>query len=98
MKYDDASWHHAGDFPADQPKEQGGTHIALFLKWCFLKGWAGEVHVEDEPEAVTDVISGKLSATEFLFRYCDGTFTCKDLTAAGNFFTRRHDGGDGLYL
>ncbi|MDY0918936.1 hypothetical protein [Pseudomonas viridiflava] len=27
MKYDDASWHYTGDFPADQPKEQGGTHI-----------------------------------------------------------------------
>ncbi|WP_449117367.1 DUF7832 domain-containing protein [Pseudomonas viridiflava] len=98
MKYDDASWHYTGDFPADQPKEQGGTHIALFLKWCFLKGWAGEDHVEDEPEAVADVISGKLSATEFLFRYCDGKFTEEDLTEAGNLFTQQYYGDDGFYL
>jgi hypothetical protein len=39
MKYDDASWHHGGDFPAGQPQEHGGTHIALFLRWCFVKGW-----------------------------------------------------------
>jgi hypothetical protein len=65
MKYDDARWHYAGDFPADQPQEQGGTHIALFLKWCFVKGWAGDLHIQEEPQDVSNVISGKLSATEF---------------------------------
>ena len=29
MKYDDASWHSEGDFPADSPPEYGGTHIGL---------------------------------------------------------------------
>ena len=98
MKYDDASWHYGGDFPADQPQEHGGTHIALFLKWCFLKGWAGDLHTEDEPEAVEAVVNGKLSATEFFFKYCDGKFTDEDLNDAGNSFASKYYGNTGLYL
>jgi hypothetical protein len=63
LKYDDASWHYEG-VPKDQPEENSGTHIALFLKWCFVKGWAGELYQEEEPEAVEAVVSGSLSATE----------------------------------
>ena len=98
MKYDDASWHHGGDFPAGQPPEHGGTHIALFLRWCFIKGWAGDFHAEEEPEAVARVISGELSATEFLFRYCDGKFTEEDLNDAGNEIAQQYYGSNGLYL
>lgn len=98
MKYDDASWHYGGDFPKDQPEENGGTHIALFLKWCFAKGWAGELHTEEEPEAVQAVVNGKLSATEFFFKYCDGKFTDEDLDERGNSFASKYYGDDGLYL
>lgn len=98
MKYDDASWHYGGDFPADQPELHGGTHIALFLRWCFSKGWAGELHTEDEPNAVTRVVQGHESATEFLFKYCDGKFTDEDLNDEGNAFASRYYGENGLYL
>jgi len=33
-----------GDFSIGSPEEYGGTHIALFMKWCFVKGWAGNIH------------------------------------------------------
>lgn len=98
MKYDDASWHYGGEFPADQPQEHGATHIALFLRWCFCKGWVGELHTDDTPQAVADVISGQLSATEFFFRYCDGKLTDEDLNEAGNAFARLYYGPNGLYL
>lgn len=98
MKYDDASWHYGGEFPAGQPEEHGGTHIALFLKWCFIKGWAGELHTDEEPEALAEVIRGDLSATEYFFRNCDGKFTDEDLTEEGNLFVEQYYGKDGLYL
>lgn len=98
MKYDDANWHYGGDFPAGQPQEYGRTHIALFLKWCFVKGWAGELHTGEEPEAVSAVVDGALSATEFFFKYCDGKFTDEDLSEAGNAFAKQYYGDDGLYL
>lgn len=98
MKYDDASWHYGGNFPEGQPEEYGGTHIALFLKWCFVKGWAGSLHTESEPEAVAAVIRGELSSTEFFFEYCDGKFTDEDLTDEGNEFAVQYYGDEGLYL
>ena len=98
MKYDDASWHCGEDFPKDQPEEHGGTHIALFLKWCFMKGWAGTIHLEEESAAVEAVVAGKLSATEFFFTYCDGKLVDEMLNEAGNAFAKRYYGDDGLYL
>ncbi|MGN6544087.1 MAG: DUF7832 domain-containing protein [Aureliella sp.] len=98
-KYDDASWHHGGgDFPADSPDEYGGTHIGLFLRYCFTKGWAGELHTEEQPEAVAAVIDGTMSGTDFLFRYCDGKLTDEDLNAEGNAFAKKYYGKKGRYL
>lgn len=98
MKYDDANWHSGGDFPQNSPTEFGGTHIALYLRWCFCKGWAGEIHTEDYPELIEQVIDGTKSATEFFFEYCDGKLTDEDLSAEGNQFTNQYYGDKGLYL
>ncbi len=98
MKYDDASWHSGNDFPDESPQKYSGTHIALFMKWCFIKGMAGEIHLDDEPEAINNVISGNLSATEFFFKYCDGKLTDEDFNDAGNEFASKYYGDDGLYL
>jgi hypothetical protein len=98
MKYDDASWHYGGSFPERQPEEHGGTHIGLFLRWCFAKGWAGELHTDEEPNAVAEVVRGNMTGTEFLFTYCDGKFTDEDLSEEGNTFAAQYYGDDGLYL
>lgn len=99
MKYDDASWHSEGEFPSDSPIERGGTHIGLFLRWCFGKGWASSFHVEsDSASDVKAVIAGTLSGTEFLFQWCDGKLTDEDLNEDGNDFANAYYGRDGLYL
>jgi hypothetical protein len=98
MKYDDASWHCGGDFPPDSPEEYGGTHIALFLRWCFNQGWAGDVHLKEEAEDTQRVVDGTMSATEYLFTYCDGKLTEDDLNEEGNAFAARYYGDDGQYL
>jgi len=98
MKYDDASWHSGGDFPKDSPQEFGGTHIALMLKWCFVKGWAGELHLQENRGDVEKLMRGEKSATEFLFQWCDGKFTDEDLTAEGNAFVGVYYGDGGAYL
>ena len=98
MKYDDASWHYGGEFPVDSPPEYGATHIALFLKWCFIKGWIGEMHLEEEPEDTERLIQGTLSATKYFLKYCDEKLTDEDLSAEGNVFAEKYYGKDGLYL
>jgi hypothetical protein len=98
MKYDDASWHYGGDFPTGQPEEHSGTHIGLFLKWCFMQGWAGEIHLDEEPELVELVCRGEMTGTEFLFKLCDGKLTDEDLSDEGNAFAADYYGDDGYYL
>ncbi len=99
MKYDDASWHSGGEgFPDTSPDEFGGTHIALFLKWCFVQGWASDFHIHEAPEDVQKVISGELPATDFLFKHCDGKLTNEDLNATGNAFAKKYYGDDGLFF
>lgn len=98
MKYDDASWHSRGDFPSGSPEAYGGTHIALFLKWCFMKGWIGEFHREENPEDVDAVLTGAMSATDFFFKNCDGKLTDEDFNDEGNRFAARYYGKNGLYL
>lgn len=96
MKYDDASWHYGGEFPEDSPEEFGATHIALIMKWCFRKGWAGEIHTEDERSnaELQSVISGELNATEFFLRWCDGKLTDEDFTVEGNAFLQSYYGDE----
>lgn len=53
--------------------------------------------MEDEPEAVAAVISGDLSATEFLFQYCDGKLNDAMLSDEGNAFAQQYYGEDGLF-
>ncbi len=65
MKYDDASWHYGGEFPESSSTEFGATHIALFLKWCFQKGWIGELHQKEWPDEVQERLDGSRSATNF---------------------------------
>ena len=98
MKYDDASWHYGGEFPSDSPEEYGATHIALFMKWCFIKGWIGTLHLEEEPEDTRRVTEGALSATEYFFKYCDGKLSNEDFNDEGNKFAEQYYGDDGLYL
>jgi hypothetical protein len=38
-KYDDAGWHIGGDFPPDQPEENGFVHMAAYLAWIARRGW-----------------------------------------------------------
>jgi len=89
-KYDDASWHYDGDFPEDSPIEYGGVHIALFLKWCLQQGWASDDLTELASGKIQNVIDGTMSATEFLFEFCDGKLIDSDLTDDGNNFAVRY--------
>ena len=98
MKYDDASWHYGGDYPEGLPEENGGIHIALFLRWCFTKGWASDHHKDEEPEETQKVADGRVSATEYFFKYCDGKLTNEDFNEEGNKFAEEYYGENGLFL
>lgn len=86
-KYDDASWHYGGDFPADLPPENGATHIGLFLTWCIDNNLSSEMMLEDFAEDIEKVKKREMTGVEFLLQNCDEKFTDEDLNDQGNEFT-----------
>lgn len=91
MKFDDASWHYDSTPKGSEEKrwDVAAAHIGIYLKWCLLKGWAGELHTEDETsaEAVEAVKTGTMTGTKFLIEQCDCKLTNEDLSDEGLAFT-----------
>jgi hypothetical protein len=88
MKYDDASWHYGGTFPADLPLENGSTHIGMFLGWAILRDLVGEPHQRDEERAfdLNRIRNRQLRPRDFVLNWCDEKLTDEDLNDEGNVF------------
>ena len=98
MKYDDASWHYGGDFPAALPPEAGATHIAMFVAWAVLNGLAGEYHTDHAADDLALLQKREVTPTAWFIRACDEKFTDEDLTDEGNSFAASYYGsGEGLH-
>ncbi len=83
MKYDDASWHSDGDFPADLSPDAGATHIGMFVVWAFLSGLASDDVSSDDLQPIK---SRTQTPGEFFLSHCDGKFVDSDLNDVGNAF------------
>jgi len=99
MKYDDASWHYCGDFPADLPDEAGATHTGMYVAWALLAGLSGDIHITDFPKDIPRLQERSLTPGAFFLSACDGKFTDEDLSEEGNAFTSQYfDFEKGQYL
>ena len=99
MKYDDASWHYGGNFPDDLPNEAGATHTGMFVAWALIKELAGQIHTEEFPDALEELIQRRVTPGQFFIDGCAQKFTDEDLTDEGNDFTKAYfDFATGMYL
>jgi hypothetical protein len=100
QKYDDASWHYGGDFPADLPKEAGATHTGMYLAWALLAGLAGRYYVDEFPEDISKLRERSVTPGRFFLSSCDGKFGSEALSDEGNAFTLDYfaDFEQGRYL
>ena len=94
MKYDDASWHYGGNFPSELPPAAGATHIAMFVAWCLLNGFAGEIHTDDFPDELEKLKNKKVTPGSWFINACDEQFTDEDLNDEGNAFTNFYYAAD----
>ena len=95
MKYDRDEWHSNGNFPADLPPENGGTHIGMFLAWAIIHGLAGPDHHRRSKTELDAVQARLMTGREFLRRRCGGKFWSCDLNDEGNAFAKEYYGGGG---
>ena len=79
MKFDDASWHYEGDYPADLPESAAATHIGMFLAWALLHGMAGEL-IDDSAEALA-ALQRRVTGAQFLITELDEKLIDEDLNA-----------------
>jgi hypothetical protein len=97
MKYDDASWHYGGDFPAHLAPEAGSTHIAMFVVWCALNGLASEFHTDESADLLAQLEARSITPARWFITACDEKFTDEDLTVEGNAFASTYYGVDGSF-
>jgi len=95
MKYDDASWHYGGDFPAHLPPEAGSTHIAIFVAWCVLNGLAADPHTDDGAELLAALKARTIAPAQWFVAACAAKSTDEDLTEEGNAFAAAYYGAGG---
>ncbi len=95
MAIDRADWHSGGDFPADLPPENGGTHIGMFIAWIIHNGLQGESHDEESHEELKAVRGRRMTGRDFLFQACDGKLWEEDLSEEGKQFTAAYYSGEG---
>lgn len=100
MAYDRADWHYGGNYPADLPPENGGTHIGTFLAWAIHRGLEGTLHRESSQAALAAVRRREMTGCQFLFDQCDEKFTDEDLNEEGNAFAKAYFGpaASGAYV
>lgn len=85
---DRADWHYDGEFPEGLPRENGGTHIGMYLNWIIDNDLIGELHLEESIIEIEDVKARKINGRDFLFDYCDEKFCEDDLNEEGLNFTK----------
>ena len=99
MKYDDASWHYGGEFPAELPPKAGATHTGMFVAWAVLSGLTGSLHHEHSQELLRRLERRTISPGQFFIEACDEKFTDEDLNDEGNAFAKAYfDFDTGSYL
>ncbi|MDR2293809.1 MAG: hypothetical protein LBE05_01180 [Microbacterium sp.] len=100
-KYDDASWHYGGIYPADLPDEAAATHIGVFVAWCLLNGYLDDEAAEDFADELEDLRARSITPGRFLLHVMDEKFVSSDLSEGGNAFTIAYyqgSEGDSRYI
>lgn len=84
--YDNAQWHYKTGFLSKVPKEQGATHIAFFLRWCFERQLVSDSLLEKQ-EAFRKLFQDEpFSYPTFVIQKMNGLFSRQDLNPAGQAF------------
>jgi len=86
--FDKAKWHWgAKNAPTDIPQENGGTHIAFFLRWCIEQKFCSNQMWEDFPNELKSVENqeGNVDCRKLFFDM-DGVLSTEELNTKGNQF------------
>jgi hypothetical protein len=83
------TFENAGWYP-DLSEEEAVSKAALYFRWCAQARLVSDDHIEDEESAphLGRMVSGDLSASEYLMKNTGGKLSSMDLNDEGDAFTR----------
>lgn len=84
--YDNAQWHYKTGFFKKVSKEQGATHIAFFLRWCFARQLASSSLLKKWEEFCQLFSQEERTYPTFVIQKMDGVFSKEDLSPEGQAF------------
>jgi hypothetical protein len=90
MKYDDASWHYDGEFPAGLSPKNGATHIGMFVAWLIERDLISRALRADAEKELALVKKRKMTGAAFLIEACDEKLIDEDLSPEGNRFAKAY--------
>jgi len=85
---DRADWHYGGSYPPSLPRENGGTHIGMYLAWIVERGLASARFVKEAGASIEMLRERQITGRHLLFTEFDETFFDTLLTKIGKDFTR----------
>ncbi len=95
-KYDDASWHHGGDFPSELSYEHACVHIGMFMGWLVDRELQGALLVQEFKDVLDRFRRRELTPVELLHACCDDKLISGDLSDEGNAFATAYY--DSMYI
>jgi hypothetical protein len=90
MSYDQGYWHTDSCAEKNIDEEYAGTHIAVYLKWCFEKGFLSQDLLKSDADVLAGVRDGRLSMGEYFEKHLDWKFGEWNLNEEGNAFTKSY--------
>ena len=87
MSYDQGYWHTDSCSEKNIDEQYAGTHIAVYVKWCIEKGFLANDILESDADAITSVLDGRMTVSEYFEKYFDWKLGEWNLNEEGNAFT-----------
>jgi len=97
MTYDRIDWHSGNNYPKDLPKDNGGTHIGMFLSWIINNNLIGDLHINSSENSLNQVKNRLMTGRNFLIKECDSKLWPEDLNHEGNLFAQYYYANDNDY-
>lgn len=88
MIYDKAEWHYSGDFPNNIPRENGATHIGMYICWAIETNLISDFHLDNSKENLNKIKNREITGRQFLIESCDEVLTDEDFSNLGNKFSK----------
>ena len=95
MTIDNLTWHaNSSEYPPDVPRENGCTHIGVFLAWAIINNLVSEQFLNTHGDLIEQVRHKKITGRELLLKACNAEIQENDFNEEGQQFVKNYYNSD----